>query len=221
MIAIICPTRGLIFTEVLESIESVRLFHDAKIYYSYSLGIPDSFNQLVSLAIAEEEMLGYKLTHLFFIEEDTVPPIDALDKLLCLDSDIAFFDYGVNGVSCSARDSKTGKILWAGLGCTLVKREVFNKVKYPWFRDDKALRLNDWTWINTNPDKVYGGHDIWFYTKSREAGFSIEQARGECKHLMLKELGRPEVNKGLHIIKKKLQIKKYQKIKGGDLDGQL
>ena len=216
MIAVLMPNRGLIFSEVLESVELMRNFQDVRTYYSEDLPIPDSFNSLVELAIQDEKMLGYELSHILFVEEDTVPPPDALERLIEADADIAFIDYGVSGWSCSARD-KEGNILWCGLGCTLVKRSVFDKVPYPWFRDDQMLRLNDWKWIDTNPEKVYGGHDIWFCTQALENGCEIKQVEGECKHLKLEELGQPEVNKGLHKISTKLKIVRYQIIeKGGE-----
>jgi len=55
----------------------------------------------------------------------------------------------------------------------------------------------------------YGGQDIYFCIKAREAGFKIKQVDGECKHLKVEELGRPEINKGLHTIIQKETIKKH------------
>ena len=50
----------------------------------------------------------------------------------------------------------------AGLGCTLFKRHVFEKLEYPWF-DLKA-----------GAEKQSGyGSDMYFYTHSRQAGFEL------------------------------------------------
>lgn len=209
MIAVIVPTRGFLFTQVSEVLEVERAFHDMRVYYSYDLPIPDSFNYLVKEAIHNEGVIG-RFDRFWFVEEDTVPPMGALSDLLSCDSDIAFIDYPVHGWSCSAKDIR-GNVLWCGLGCTLVKREVFDAVEEPWFRSDKVLRLNDGTWQN-NPAK-YGGQDIWFSVQARNAGYTIKQVKGECVHLKLEHMGAEETNNGLHMIKPKPNITKLQIIK--------
>jgi len=202
MIAIIIPSRGFIFTDVISAIEDEKkYFYDEVKIFTCSLQIPDSFNILTEKALAEGA------THLWYIEEDTVPVKGSLRKLIFSSADIAFVDYGVNGYSCSAKD-KLGKILWAGLGCTMVKSYVFEKLDKPWFRTDKSLRLNDMKW--TDNKMGYGGQDIYFYTKAKEAGFKIEQIMGECRHLKLESMGKSEINNGLHKIVEKPKISKYQ-----------
>lgn len=209
MIGIALTTRGLLFTEVANAIERERKGHDVKVFYSWDKTIPEAQNFLI-----EKIMKDKKIDKVWFIEEDTVPPEGALNRLLNVDADIAFIDYGVNGWSCSTKD-ESGRILWCGLGCTLVHRNVLAGMLFPWFRTDKSLRLNDMKWIDTNPNKVYGQQDIWFCMNARQMGFEIVQAPGECKHLRLDELGQPEVNLGLHKISKKPKINKLQTIKGG------
>lgn len=200
MIAIILATRGTVFTEVESAIEKMRKLHFLMVFRSFDKPIPDAQNYLV------EQALELSPTHLLFIEEDTVPPEGALERLLAANSDIACIDYGVNGWSCVAREKTTNEVLWCGLGCTLVKRTVFDKLEKPWFRTDKSLRLNDWQWVE-NPYK-YGGLDIWFCTQAKNTGFSITQVGGECKHLRLDELGKAETNGGLHRISEKEKITK-------------
>lgn len=205
MIAIVLCTRGIVFTEVEHEIEKMRQDHTIVVFRTWNKPIPEAQNYLVEKILESKD-----IEYLFFIEEDTVPPQDALEKLLALDVDIACIDYGVNGYSCIAKDKKTEEILWCGLGCTLMKREVFEKIEKPWFRIDKTLRLNDWKWID-NPAK-YGGHDIWFCTQARAAGYTIQQAEGECRHLVLDQIGYKEFNNGLHSIGEKKKIKTQQYI---------
>lgn len=208
MIALAVPSRGLIFTQVSEALERECSFHDVRAYYSYDKAIPGAHNSLVEQIISDEKVYG-KFTHIWFVEEDTVPPVDSLSDLLAADSGISFIDYGVSGWSCSARQGN--EILWCGLGCTLIKREVFDAVAYPWFRSDKTLRLNDWKWVE-NPSK-YGGQDIWFCRQAVEKGYTIKEVEGECVHLQLEVLGQAGMNNGLHIIKEKEKIMKQQFIR--------
>lgn len=203
MIGVILPTRGMIFTEVEDSISRNLGKYDYKVYRSFTLPIPDSHNTLTEQALADE------CSSLLFIEEDTVLPNGGIERLLLADTDIACIDYAVNGYSCITKYK--GAIMWCGLGCTLVKSHVFSKLEKPYFRSDKLLLLNDWPnikWIDAG-EQGYGGQDIYFGVKAREAGFEIKQVVGECKHLKLEELGRVEVNKGLHTISVKEPISKY------------
>lgn len=208
MIAVIQPTRGLIFSEAQTSLEKNLEGYDYKIFRSFNLTIPECQNALV------EEALGYNPTHFLFHEEDVVLPDKAIDRLVESNTDIACVDYGVQGYSCVARDRRNNDILWCGLGCTLVKKEVFEVLEKPYFRSDKGLLLNVWPkieWIDTG-SQAYGGQDIWFCIHAREKGFKISQVEGEARHLKLGNFGRPEINKGLHEIVDKPKISKYQVI---------
>jgi hypothetical protein len=205
-IGIILPTRGLVFTQVEQAIEEMRDTR-VRVYRSHNLPIPDGHNQLVKQALTDG------CEWLFFIEEDTVPPAGILEKLLQADNDIACVDYGVSGWGCITRNSQ-GEILWCGLGCTLIKRHVFEKMIYPYFRVDMTLRLNDWSWQQL-PEKYiktkhYGSLDIWFCDQARKLGFTIIQVVGECEHLELIVLGKRETNYGLHSIQAKPKITKNQ-----------
>jgi hypothetical protein len=55
----------------------------------------------------------------------------------------------------------------SGLGCLLIKREVFGRVPYPWF-DLKAKARE-----GTPQDKIGYGSDIYFHTKARLAGVEL------------------------------------------------
>jgi hypothetical protein len=205
-IGIILPTRGLVYTKVEQAIEAFRNF-DIRVYRSYDLPIPEGHNELAKQALSDG------CDSLFFIEEDTVPPIWALDRLIQAHSDIACIDYGVAGWGCVTRDTK-GQILWCGLGCTLVKRQVFEKLTYPYFRADMVLRLNDWTWQQLPEEyiktKQYGSLDIWFCMQARMFGFTITQIEGECEHLELISLGQRERNHGVHTIQTRPKITRNQ-----------
>lgn len=209
-LAIVLPTRGMVFTEVENIIDSIQATTKATVLRSFNKPIPDAQNYLV-----EQALLLPDVTHILFMEEDTIPPYQVAMDLLGSNVDIAFVDYAVNGWSCSAR-TKQGEILWCGFGCTLVKREVFEKLEEPYFRTDKSLRLNDWQWTD-NPMK-YGGQDIWFCTKAKEAEFTIKQIPGECRHLSLEMVGKKEDNNGRHLIVERERISKTQIIDRTEVD---
>jgi len=202
--AIVIPTRGFVFSKVLEAVERERQGKDTRLYVSCDLPIPDSHNELTRKALLDGA------EYLWIIEEDTVPPPGSFESIAA-HGDVACLDYGVSGWSCITKNPQ-GEILWCGLGCTMVHRRVFEALEYPYFRTDKTLRLNDWKWIDNPKKGVYGGLDIWFCCKAREKGFKIVQVEGECEHLQLDSLGQREINYGLHKISRKPKISKIQTI---------
>lgn len=212
MIAIVLPTRGLVFTQVENAIEKMRETHEIRVFRSDDKPIPDAQNFLV------EQALKTNASHILFLEEDTVPSPLALTAMLYANADIACIDYAVNKYGCVARDKETREVLWCGFGCTLVRRGVLEALEKPWFRTDKTLRLNDWQWLDV-PAK-YGGQDIWFCTKAREKGFTIKQLPGECKHLSLVMVGRAGENNGAHFIVPRERITKKQIIEVPKIDDQ-
>lgn len=201
------PSRGLEFTEVEEYIEKERRLnpHDIQVYRSHNLPIPECLNVLVEQAFNDGAEMFY------FIEDDTVPPDESLNKLLESNHDIVAIDYGqMGGKSTITRSSIDNRILFTGFGCTMIKRKVFEGMEKPWFRSDKALSLPSLTWGDVDPLTSYGLHDVNFGFKARELGFTIEQIEGECKHLKLIALNTTGTNNGCHDIGEKEKISKPQ-----------
>lgn len=205
-IAIILPSRGLIFTEVEEFIENERQHNNIKVFRSHNLVIPDCLNYLVG------EALKTHFDFICFLEEDTVPPKDSITAMVELarkdDAPSAIcVDYPLyNGASSIWTSKKTGEIVFCGFGCTLVDTRVFSKLQKPYFRTDMELMMgegadgNETRWQITKR-AGYGRHDIHFFKTLTEAGFKIHKLPGaEAKHLEVKEFGNKLTNTGLHNI---------------------
>lgn len=131
-----------------------------------------------------EEFLKTDATHLFFIDADTVPPPDALDKLLKADKDIIsgltpIIEHDPNRANdssgfykkwnCVGEDDQLLKpnmgivpIKGAGGSCILIKREVFEGMEYPWY---KFATEDD------NGKKVEISEDIYFVIMAISKGF--------------------------------------------------
>ncbi|MCK9370922.1 hypothetical protein M0R04_13510 [Candidatus Dojkabacteria bacterium] len=205
-IGVVLATRGFVFTEVIQALLRELEGYEYQIHMSHNLPIPDCQNVLV------EEALADGADYVLFVEEDVVIPEGAIDDMMMEKGDIVAIDYGVNEWSCITKYKD--EILWCGLGCTLVKREVFEGMERPYFRSDKALLLNDWPqikWIDAGA-QAYGGQDIYFCMQARDKGFKIKQVFGEARHLKLEGLGRPEINNGLRPVVDKPKISKHNKL---------
>ena len=132
-----------------------------------------------------------KFTHLLMIDSDTIPPYDALPKLLRHDVPVLsamvsivgynskekkweFYDNtyqdretDANGVvtqtNIAIRDTGLQKIFRCGAACLLIKREVLEALKPPYFRFD----------MNEERTKHTRSEDIYFCDQVRDAGFDI------------------------------------------------
>lgn len=136
--------------------------------------VDNARNQIV------DEFLASDYTHLLFIDADTIPPPDALRKLLAHDlpivsaiTPIVELDENSNMFyrvwNCVGLDDKHVKkneglkeIKGAGSSCILIKREVFEKMEKPYYRFLYTQSLG-------GQDKIVS-EDIHFVVKAINAG---------------------------------------------------
>jgi GT2 family glycosyltransferase len=138
-------------------------------------------------------------THIFFLDADTVPPDNAIARLLALNCDIATGLYRIpygNKLCWSASiepDEKGESYSWLDLdklpdkpfvtltaagGCLLVKMEVFRKIGWPWFE------------YVYKPDGERLGEDVYFANKCRKAGYEIwANPVIQCRHFQTRDNG--------------------------------
>lgn len=215
MIGVARPTRGLEFAESAQSVEVNLRGLSYVIERSWDRPIPFSFNELV------EKLLSYpEVNYIWFVEEDVVVPPGGLGAMLDLMSlgnggrghDIVAIRYCLKqreGVLSEQRDLD-GNILWESLGCTLVRRQVFERLLKPWFLDGFTVAVVHEgsscvkkTYRLAKSISDYGGQDTYFCWKALEGGFSIgcvEEMLAD--HLELEAVGPSRTNDGCHVIKR-------------------
>lgn len=150
---------------------------DVGVLTAERLPIEMARNEFVKVFIQDPK----KATHLLFIDDDTVPPKFAIDRLLAHDVDI------VNGLTCRRKppfdpcvyrfDANVGKhktvdifrkglieVDAVGMACTLIKREVFMRMLELPEINAKSPKWFEWT---------ASGEDITFCVRAKKAGFKV------------------------------------------------
>ena len=150
-----------------------------------------------------ERALDLECTHLLFLDADMSYPPDTITKLLANDVDIC-------GALCFKRwppfiptlfigekyemklmdpwPSGLVEVTATGTGCLMIKTDVFNQIKYPWFEFTK----------NENGDTV--GEDIGFCYKAADVGIKVHvDTTIETEHIAQMRINRNwyELNKQL------------------------
>lgn len=214
-VAIILPSRGLIFSktadEILQNLKGI----DHKFFFSHKRPIPECFEEPTAKALKDKS-----ITHLWFIEDDMVLPPTVLKKLIDADANVIACDYPINkdGRGSVFLDNG-GNVVFCGTGCLLVKREVFDNLKKPYFTDQ--IR---WTMLNygeqiklvaskNDKGEGYGLHDITFCIKLWKAGILIRVLPVKLGQRKLLSLGKAGSNDGAHNIEVWKKIVKNARLK--------
>ncbi len=202
-VGVILPSRGLMFSktaeEILKNVQGVP----HKFFFAHKLPIPDCFEFPTMKALKDPD-----ITHLWFVEDDMILPDDILKRMLNEYADVVTCDYPTtkDGRGAVFQD-RAGGLVFAGLGCTLVKREVMDRMEQPYFRTDvRWTPTNHGTFIKLTATKTkapkgsYGMQDVNFYMQLHRVGaeFSVYPERlGQRKLVKLGEAG---TNDGAHQI---------------------
>jgi hypothetical protein len=204
LIQVLRPTRGTEFAESSDSISRELVgFDHLEPKRTWDKRIPDSFNWLVEYFLTTDAGLAW------FVEEDVVVPRGALAAMLAIGADISAVNYHLKIGNHRISEMRwEDKLLWCSLGCTLIRRKVFETLPAPWFSTDYALSTySSGSSMQGKKHRLkyapqsYAGHDIYICFKAAEAGFSIGVVEGMlCGHLVLDALGVPNVNDGCHKI---------------------
>ncbi len=135
-----------------------------------------------------KEFLKTDCTHLWMIDDDTIPPVSAIFKMLCADKDIvsgltvilrqkgSFYNVTThvegNKAFPAKKDTGLVKAYRFGTSCVMIKREVFDKVPFPWFKFN-------WNDGHTH----YDSEDIYFADTCRKLGIqAYAHTEVVCKH---------------------------------------
>lgn len=203
------PTRGTVHTPVIEAVMKNEPDYTR---FTSNQGIPDCMNSLVNM------FFNSHAQYLWVVEEDTVPPENALDEMLKIDQSIptiVAIDYPQPKGNSTALYTNGWELQSVGLGCTLIPRTVFSSLwstfkcfhnspihVSSYFRTDIVFSLNKKEWIQHPPTyKGYGGHDVLFSTMALQSECQLAVLPHlQCQHLRITPNNNRESNDGTHTI---------------------
>jgi len=188
---------GVVRSKTAESVANIS-WGDHEVVYSNVIGYDCTMARKAQVKRAIEEKADY----LLFVDWDIVLPEDALVNLVEHDVD-ACTGYYVRGLSDEGRTVVVVKdsynydscyylaeiaamrgngrnlveVKASGLGCFLVKTEVFQRLPQPWFQ------------FRENADDTFLGEDYFFCEKLLKAGVRVHMdTRVGCNHIHDREL---------------------------------
>lgn len=212
-IGVIFPSRGLIFSQTAQELLDMLRPFKHKIFFSHRKPIPECFEVPTHKALNNK-----RVTHLLFVEDDMILPPNTLQLLLEADANAVTCDYPVtkDGRGSVFYD-QGGNVVFCGTGCLLVKREVFDSLKAPYFTDKVRWSILNYgesiklTGVYGNAG--YGTHDITFCIKLWNTGVIIKTLKLKLGQRKLVALGKPGTNDGAHNIETWHKVVKNARLK--------
>ena len=180
MSVMVCiPTAGDICSATVEAAFAICANHPGASFRTFRAHPTDRCRNICAKAFVQS-----KHSHLLFLDSDTVPPTDCLEKMLATGRPLVsgICPMFVQDTVCLAIARKLGEQTYGffddvpeepfefdagGLACCLIAREVFEQLEEPWFA------------FKETPGGEQVGEDIGFYER--------------CSEIGIKPLGLPEV----------------------------
>jgi hypothetical protein len=200
-LAVVLPSRGLLFSETLQELLGELEGFDYEIYWSHAKPLPECFNEPTERALADPDVFA-----VLFCEDDMIIPKGILRKMFAMQYPVVALDYPFQqqGDSTCLHDPN-GYAFWTGTGFMLVARQVLEQMERPIWRTDTTFDpFIDKDTIHFWPrklDKVYYGlHDLRFGLVLYSAGLPVKPMDETAGQRKLVKLGEAGSNSGAHEI---------------------
>lgn len=223
ILTIAYPSRGITdpaFAAALRRLMLPKDFTELEVLY-----VPSADTAVARNILAN----NFNGDYLFFIDDDVIPPMDTIERLYNHKKDIVaglyfsrrepyypqiFHKTKVKGKEQSGRydaffdipENQLIEVDACGFGCTLIKKEVFDKLKTPFFH-----------FIPGGEENLQKSEDYYFCEKAAEAGYKIYcDTSIICKHMGTTYIGPDHWNiskQRINDLKEKLGPEKFEEYK--------
>ena len=124
-IAVILPTRGMYF------VKAYKALINGLIGFNYHIFTTTGHNASKARNLMVKKALKSAYTHFLFIDDDVVLKKGVIDQMF--NYDVASCQIPLKEGGSNIKYNPDGTVAWAGAGCLMVKREVIEKMKKPYF----------------------------------------------------------------------------------------
>ena len=202
--------------------QALKLLQIQEPFDKYEVNYVAGADSAVARNLLAEKSVG---DYIFFIDDDVLPPLNAIQKLFSHKKDF------VSGLYFAKQEPHFPQIFThnketkerydavydypkdelievdaCGAGCMLINRDIFKKLKQPYFQ-----------YIPKSEDKPRKGEDFFFCEKVKKAGFKIYcDTSVICRHIGTKYIGPDhwEISKmRIEELKKQMGDKKFKEFK--------
>lgn len=216
-LAVILPSRGLMFSETYEELLNELEGLNYIIYWAHERPLPEAFNEPTELALANPNVYA-----VLIVEDDMIIPKGILKKMFKQNYPVVALDYPFrnNGDSTVLNDPN-GFAYWSGTGFLLVARQVLEAFSKPIWRTDTAydtMIKGDALifWPRKLKKIAYGLHDVHFGMVLYSQGLPVKMMAKTAGQRKLVALGEKNVNNGAHQIKELTKVGRDMVIKSMD-----
>lgn len=206
-LAVVIPSRGLMFSETLEEVLRELEGFKYKIFWSLGRSLPACFEIPTEEALADSSIYA-----ILFVEEDMIIPKGILKEMFEQKYPVVALDYPFKQDGDSTcLHNPNGMAYWTGTGFMLVARQILENMEKPIWRTDTTyeqfIDKDTLHWWPRKLDKIYYGlHDLRFGLILYSNGVPVlpmERTAGQRK---LVKLGEAHTNNGAHEIKELTKV---------------
>jgi hypothetical protein len=202
-LAVILPSRGLMFSETFEELLNELEDFDYEIFWAHSRPLPDCFNEPLEKVLADPTVFA-----VLFCEDDMIIPKGILKQMFGANYPAVALDYPFreDGDATMLHD-KAGEVIFSGTGFLLVAKAILESMPKPVFRTDTAWDMafrssgTMYIWPRKLNKVFYGLHDVYLGMMLFSNGIPIKELPRTAGQRKLVRLGRKETNDGAHEIK--------------------
>lgn len=206
-LAVILPSRGLMFSETFEELLNELKDYNYEIFWAHEQTLPECFNNPTEQALADPDVFA-----LLICEDDMIIPKGILKKMFDMHYPVVALDYPFrqDGDATTLHDPE-GNAYWTGTGFMLIARAILDAMPKPIWRTDRTFDpFVDSDTIHFWPRKLkkifYGLHDLNFGLTLYSAGTPVKPMMQTTGQRKLHKLGDKHTNNGAHDIRELREV---------------
>jgi len=201
-LAIVLPSRGLMFSETLEELLGEVEGMDYEIYWAHGRNLPDCFNEPTELVLNDPDVYA-----VLYCEDDMILPKGILKRMFAAQYPVVALDYPFqqDGDSTCLHDPQ-GFAFWTGTGFILIAKPILEQMEKPIWRTNRTFdpfidKDTIHFWPRDLRKVYYGLHDLNFGLVLYSSGVPIYPLPETAGQRKLVKLGDKHTNNGAHDIK--------------------